>query len=134
MCNVGGLLFDSLEKLRAFMNNNECAKDFLGSIVKVDGILKDDMTATDGTVVGVSATSMFFVMTGIGRFFRHYQGHGRQPNTALVVNPAAGAGDGFMEVRVKTRNHGGIAAGMPLLLNFGLEYDHDVVKRETPRS
>ena len=39
-----------------------------------------------------------------------------------------------MEIRVKTRNHGGVAAGMPLLLNFGLEYDHDSVKQAITES
>ena len=67
VCQVGGLLFETLEKLQAFINNNEFGKDFLGNIVKVDGIMKD--TTMDGAVVGVSATSMYFVMTGIGRFF-----------------------------------------------------------------
>ncbi len=45
----------------------------------------------------------------------------------LSCSLAAGAGDGFSQLVVKTRNMSGIAAGSPILLNHGMDCDHGAV-------
>jgi hypothetical protein len=132
VCTVGGLLFDSMERLTAFFHTNDCGKEFLGNVVKIEGIHEEDTTAqaSAGSAALMRATSMYFVITGIGRFFRHYATSGKQvPNVALSVNVAAGAGDGLLQVIVRTRNRCGVALGSQLVLNYGMEYDHQAVAK-----
>jgi hypothetical protein len=126
ICCPGGLLFDKIDSLQAFMNTNEHAMAFLGSIVKITNVLEEAGSPADGNDArrdGPKPTTMFFVMTGIGQFFRHYQGVAKQPNVVLSVNVSAGASDGLLRVKVSTRNRCGVAAGAPLVLNYGMEYD-----------
>ena len=98
VCSVGGLLFESIEKLMAFFHSNDCSKEFLGNIVKIDGILQGESPSAAQIGLGGNAgsaanaacpqhtTNMFFVLPGIGRFFRHYANLGKQhSNVALVV-------------------------------------------------
>ena len=71
VCSLGGLVFDTLERLTTFIRTNDCGRDFLGNIVKIDGIQEEDAGSTasfgDGTPQKIRMTSMFFILTGIGR-------------------------------------------------------------------
>lgn len=115
VCAVAGLTFDSFDKLRSCLNSNEHAKEFLGSLVRIDNVKLGDDDDTG---------SIYHMMTGIGRYFRHYQSLQKQPNIVLQLDLSRGAGDGLVSAVVRTRNKCGIAQGSPLLLNFGMEYDH----------
>ena len=57
---------------------------------------------------------------------RHYGALKKAPNTVLILNLAAGINDEMLTLAIRTKNKGGVARGTPLVLNYGLEFDHDV--------
>jgi len=130
VCTIGGLAFDSIDNLRAFINTNPVGRDFLGSLVRIDGVQHEVLNAEDGLGDSQQAAPIYFVMTGIGKYVRHYSqvGH-KQANAVLTCHIGAGVCDGLLQLTVKTRNKSGIAAGSPILLNYGMDYDHAVVER-----
>ena len=138
VCNLGGLAYDSVETLRSFLNSNPSGRELVGGLVRIDGVqhetLGDEGSASqslgDFSPSAPKFAPIYFVMTGIGRYVRHYaQAGAKQANAVLSCNLGAGAGDGLVQLVVKTRNRSGIAAGSPVLLNFGMDYDHSVVSR-----
>ena len=136
VCTIGGLAFDSIEKLRAFINTNPIGRDFIGSLVRIDGVQHEASIDEGGQREsqhggsGPPAAPIYFVTTGIGKYVRHYSQVGlRQANAVLSCNIGAGVCDGLLLLMVKTRNKSGIAAGSPIILNFGMDYDHGVVER-----
>jgi len=109
-----GLLFDTLAGLESFLSEGGC-KVLADRLVRVDGVEMDDSD---------SVSSLYMVMTGLGRFLRHFAGVRRSgPNAVIMVNCGTGAGDGFLSVAVSTRNRQGIAAHSPVVINYGNEYD-----------
>ena len=109
-----GLLFDTLAGLESFLSEGGC-KVLADRLVRVDGVEMDDSD---------SVSSLYMVMTGLGRFLRHFAGVRRSgPNAVIMVNCGTGAGDGFLSVAVSTRNRQGIAARSPVVINYGNEYD-----------
>ena len=138
VCTLGGVAYDSVENLRAFMNGNPSGRELVGGLVRIDGVqhetLGDEGSASqslgDFSPSAPKFAPIYFVMTGIGRYVRHHaQAGAKQANAVLSCNLGAGAGDGLVQLVVKTRNRSGIAAGSPVLLNFGMDYDHSVVSR-----
>ena len=136
VCTIGGLAFDSVDNLRAFLNSNPSGRELVGGLVRIDGVqheaLGDEGSASqalgDFSPTAPKFAPIYFVMTGIGRYVRHHAQAGlKQANAVLSCNLAAGAGDGLVQLVVKTRNRSGIAAGSPIGLNFGMDYDHTVV-------
>ena len=111
--------------MRSFLEASEEHKSLQTMIVKITGLL----LSSDGTTVDGETTTWYRVLTGAGRYVRHYSEVGKkQPNTALVLRTANGINDDLVELVVKTHNKCGISAGNPLLLDYGLTYDHHRVK------
>ena len=90
----------------------------MSSIVRIDNVMLDD-----ADTVG----SLYFVMTGVGRYLQHYAPLKKYPNAILVVDTSAGVNDGLVNLVVRTRNKCGVAPGTPLVINYGMEYDHEGV-------
>ncbi len=114
VCLLRGLTFDSLKMLEQFLSEggNRVLAD---RIVRVDGCILDP-TGTVGP--------MFVALVGVGRFARHFLGAKRGgPNVELRVELAGGAGDGLLQLCVKTRNQAGIAAKGMIAVNLGSEFD-----------
>ena len=93
-----------------------------GGLVEVTGIkTQDDSTC-----------SIFAALVGCARFIRDCRQVGagptkagpasRRANVRFECAPGAGANDGFLFLRVVTRNGVGIAAGSELVADFGPEY------------
>eukprot|EP00974_Lingulodinium_polyedra_P119335 11170790-Lingulodinium_polyedra.AAC.1 len=45
------------------------------------------------------------------------------PNAVIVADCPAGVKDGFLTLKVKTRNAQGVAPRQPIVINFGASYD-----------
>jgi hypothetical protein len=72
----------------------------------------------------VRSADVFVALCGAGRFLRHYLGLRKSgPNAVVRAHTDQGANDGFLRCYVATRNGAGIAAGSPVVINFGPDYD-----------
>ena len=118
--SLNGLTFDSIDKLRRFVET--AGKEFLAPIIKLDNVHLDDASPPK---VG----SLYHVVTGAGKYIRHYSLSRKSANVVLEVDTSKGINDGLVKLRVRTRNKVGIAQGSPLLLNFGQDYDHDAITK-----
>ena len=115
---MNGLTFDSMEKLRRFIEAS--GKEFLSLVLRIDNVHLNNETPPK---VG----PLYHVVTGAGRFIRHYTPIRKSPNVVLEIVTSRGLNDGLVKVFVRARNKVGIAQGSPLLLNYGQDYDHDAV-------
>ena len=123
VCRMSGLTYDSLEKLRSFLNNDLTGynHDLVSAMVRINGVHVGDADPP-------ASASFFHVLTGCGRYVRHYAAHGRKhPNVVMHVDVSSGFNDGLLTLVVKTRNKCGVAPGSALLMNFGMDYDHAAV-------
>ena len=78
--------------------------------------------------------SVYVVLTGLGRYLRHYLGVRRGgANVQICVNVGTGANDGLLTLKVKTRNQRGIAPKSPLVLNFGQQYEFAYGDQPAPK-
>ena len=118
--SLNGLTFDSTDKLRRFIET--AGKEFLVPILRLDNIHLDDQLPPK---VG----SLYHVVTGAGKYIRHYASCRKSSNVVLAIDTSKGLNDGLVTVRVRTRNKVGIAQGTPLLLNFGQDYDHEAIAK-----
>jgi hypothetical protein len=122
ICDAAGLVFDSLDKLRAYLDAGDINKVLVSVLIRIDGV---HMNEEDPPEVG----SLYLAPTGAVRYARHYHPNKRSPNAALSVDVAAGANDGLVSMVVRTRNKVGIAPGTPILINFGIDYDHEAATK-----
>ena len=118
--SLNGLTFDSIDKLRRFIESS--GKEFLAPIIRLDNVHLDDQSPPK---VG----SLYHVVTGAGKYIRHYASCRKTSNLRLEIDTSKGINDGLVKVRVCTRTKVGIAQGSPLLLNFGQDYDHDAIAK-----
>ena len=80
VCSIGGLAFDSVDNLRAFLNSNPSGRELVGGLVRIDGVQHDDMgdegpasqASGDFSPRAPKFAPIYFVMTGIGRYVRHH--------------------------------------------------------------
>ena len=116
VCNVTGLLYDSVAGLTTFLSHGG-NKVLVDRLLEIRGLgLADD-----------EAGSLHMAITGVARYVRHYLGVRRGgPNAVLVVQTGKGCGDGLVKCIVQTRNGVGIAAKSPVVINYGNEYDVSV--------
>ena len=116
------LPFSSAAAIGEFLNHGGNSVLAEGGLVEVTGIkTQDDSTC-----------SIFAALVGCARFIRDCRQVGagltkagpasRRANVRFECAPGAGANDGFLFVRVVTRNGVGIAAGSELVADFGPEY------------
>ena len=117
LCPMAGLTFDSLQTLRSFLDAGDINACFARSMCRIDGVCLGEDDAKN---------SLYRVFTGVSRYIRHYSPTKKAPNVALLLDLAAGASDELLQLVVRTRNKCGVASGTALVLNYGLEYDHEV--------
>ena len=102
VCVLTGLVFDCVPTLMAVLTKYE---DLRERVVRITNVLDAE---------GLPK-SVYVVLTGLGRYIRHYLGIRRGgANVQLCVNIGSGANDGLLAVKVATRNHRGIAPKSPL--------------------
>ncbi len=119
VCSMAGLTFDSKAKLKEFLHAGDVNKCLSSNMCQINGLVMSDEQPP-------KLGSLFRVFTGLGRFVRPYGALKKSPNVALVVNPGEGVNDGLVTLVVRTKNKGGVARGTPLVLNYGMEFDHDL--------
>ena len=123
VCALTGLAYDTVDRLRTFLNTDPegVNTDFVSSLVRIDNVILGE---------DEKRGSLFFALTGVGRFLQHYAPLKKAPNCVLAVDTSVGVNDGLLSLVVRTRNKGGVAAGSPLVINYGMDYDHDAVGGE----
>lgn len=105
------LWFDSDVSLNGFLRipGNE---GWRNKVVRVSGVKKEGRPR-----------DIYAVLVGVGQYINHYQGIKRAPNAQLVFSPHLGFSLGALSVVASNRNGTGIAPGVEILINYGLEYD-----------
>ena len=117
LCLLRSLLFDTLTALESFLSEggNKILSD---RIVRVSNVVLEDTDRVH------EVGEVYAALVGVGRFLQHFVGVRKAgPNTFIRVRCDKGAGDGFLELVVSTRNGAGIAARSQVVLNFGSEFD-----------
>ena len=108
------MYFDKLVALTGFLSEggNRILQD---RIIKVNGVAKEGSADLE---------PVYCVLVGAGRHIQHYMGVRKGgPNAYIEANCATGAKDGFLTLKVRTRNAQGIAPRQPIVINFGAHYD-----------
>ena len=109
ICGVSQLLFDSFSKLQVFLSTSG-NKALAARLLKLTDVVVDE----DG-----DPQTVFGAMLGAAGYVRHFAGLRRGgANVAFVANPTLGAGDGFVDLVVKTRTLGGIRPPLDLGCGF----------------
>jgi len=106
------LLFSTARGVANFLNMEGNGALLEGPLIHVMGL----DTGTD------QKTEVFAVQLGLTMFIPDFRGKKGRPNVTLEVSPGEGANDGFLSFVVHTRNACGIAAGSPILCDFGESY------------
>ena len=70
-------------------------------------------------------------MVGAARFVQHFAGQRGSPNCILRFTPAKGFNGDSLALVVHQRNGVGIGPEVPLLLNFGIDFDIEAAKSMT---
>ena len=109
VCTASALFYDDLALLQEFLKANPRFRD---RVVKIDGTKK----AGSNVVV-------YAVLVGVAQYIQHYQGIRPRANATLRFRPSSGFNSCALEVIVSTRTGVGIAAGGPVLLDYGPEFD-----------
>ena len=68
-------------------------------------------------------TTVWAVLVGAVQFVQHFQGHRARANAVLEFDPTRGFNNGALRVVAATRTGVGISAGLPMLLNYGPDFD-----------
>ena len=117
---LGGITFDSKERMLAFLDSGEVTMALSSAVVRIDNVYLNDENPPQ---VG----SLFRVLTGVGRYVRHYtSGQKARPNAVLKVSTEEGCNDWLLSLVAHRENKGGIVRGGPILLDYGKWYDHDL--------
>lgn len=126
---ASGLSFDSLPRLRSFLDSSPAASEAIGGLVKIRGVRFDDGLGDEASPP--QPGDLYHVLLGLAKLITPlHVGNKKQSNVALQLDLAQGANDGLLKVIVATRNKCGVAAGSPLVIDYGMEYDHDIVAEQ----
>ena len=88
VCVLTGLVFDDVPKLMAVLTKYE---DLRERVVRITNVLDAEGTPK----------SIYVVLSGLGRYTRHYLGIRRGgANVQLCVNVGSGANDGLLALKV----------------------------------
>ena len=127
--NASGLSFDSLPKLRTFLGSSQAASEAIGGLVKIRGVRFDDGLGDDASPP--QPGDLYHVILGLAKLVTPlHMSKKKHSNITLHLDLAQGANDGLLKVIVATRNKCGVAAGSPLVMDYGMEYDHDIVAEQ----
>ena len=108
-----GAIFTSLSKATSFLRSPG------------NGFMSSSVVKIPGVAVHGEPTNLFVVLTGAARFCADYVGQRRFPNVSFHFDASAGASPQMLRLKVSTPSGCGVAAGQPLLLAYGQEYDHE---------
>ena len=126
---ASGLSFDSLPKLRTFLGSSQAASEAIGGLVKIRGVRFDDGLGDNASPP--QPGDLYHVILGLAKLVTPLHVSKRKhSNITLHLDLAQGANDGLLKVIVATRNKCGVAAGSPLVMDYGMEYDHDIVAEQ----
>ena len=110
------LLFSVATAVVEFLNSGGNAALLDAPLLKVEGLLGQSSVNPEATA------SIFAIPTGIGRLLCDYRSVRKFANVAIMAFPSEGAQDGFLQIRARTHNGCGIAAGATLCCDFGERY------------
>jgi len=105
------LWFDSIDTLNNFLRAPGNS-GWSNKVIVVSGVMKN------GTPQDIYA-----VLVGAGQYINHFAGIKRAPNAKIIFDHKIGLSHGALYVIASNRNGTGIAAGVEILLNYGLSYD-----------
>lgn len=106
------LLFSTARGVANFLNTEGNGVLLDGPLLHISGLA----TATDEKM------ELFAVQVGVSMFIPDFRGKKGRANVTLRITPSLGANDGFLSFVAQTRNACGIAAGSPILCDFGESY------------
>ena len=114
ICHLPALLFETITKLETFLSTGG-HKVLCDRVMKISGVrVHEEEEAQD----------IYAALMGAGRYVRHYLGLRKGgANAVFSIDPAQGASDAFLSLKVQTRNLVGIAARSMIVANFGLMWD-----------
>ena len=123
ICDVTCLWYSVKDKLKKVLSK-EGNKAMLDKLVVVEGLYKGD-----------EAGRFFGIRVGCAAWARHYLGVRKGgPNAKIVIKSQAGFTSGLAQMVVSSRNHLGISQDTEICLNYGVDYDLEVLQenQETP--
>lgn len=109
VCEASALFFDDFDVVMGLIKANPRFGD---RVCRIEGVHR----AGEKVVV-------YAVLVGIAQFIQHYTGYRTRHNAILEFDPSLGFNSGCLKVVASTRTGVGIAAGSPVLLNYGADYD-----------
>ncbi len=113
VCKASALFFDSWEALTRFLKLSNGR--FSDRIAQVDGVHRHQERIT-----------VWAVLIGVAQYVQHFESYRPRANTILEFDASVGfnnSGEGALKLVVATRTGVGIAAGAPVLLNYGMYFD-----------
>ena len=120
VCPAPALFYDDFSILREFLRQNP---RFADRVVKIEGVKKN------GQILPI-----FAILVGVAQYAQHFQGIRGRPNAALQFSPVLGFNSTALEIVASTRTGVGIAAGAPVLLDYGCSFDVGAARKETEGS
>ena len=115
------LLFTSPRNVAEFVNGE-------GNSALLDGPL---MTIKNIATPSGETMTLHAVFVGLAMFIRDFRGKRQRPNAAIEISTSKGANDGFINFAVQTRNGVGIAAGSPIVVDYGEHYKPTAVNTDS---
>lgn len=108
VCDASALFFDDYDTVMAVITANPRFSD---RVCRIDGVHR-----------GGEKVTIYAILLGIAQFIQHYTGFRSRHNSILEFDPSHGFNAGCLKVVASTRTGVGIAAGSPVLLNYGTSY------------
>ena len=119
---IRSLLFTGVRNVAEFINAEGNSALLDGPLLSIDGV-----QFSTGSEV-----SLFAVQVGASMFVRDFRGKRARPNCEIKATPSTGCSDGFLSFVVRTRTGCGIAAGSPVLADFGETYRQTIGDPSAP--
>ena len=110
------LLFSEATAVVEFLNSGGNAALLVAPLLKVEGLLGQSSVKPEATA------SIYAIPTGVGRLLCDFRSVRKFANVAIMAFPSEGAQDGFLQIKARTHNGCGIAAGATLCCDFGERY------------
>ena len=118
ICDVSCLWYSTKENLKQVLSM-EGNKALLDKLMAVDGLYKGDAPAR-----------FWGIRVGCAAWARHYLGIRKGgPNAKIVIKSQAGFTSGLAQMVVSTRTQLGIGQDTEICLNYGADYDSEVLLR-----
>ena len=111
VCNATALFFDSWDALASLLGDPQCS-GFADRVCRIRGVMRSE-----------EETTVWAVLVGAAQFVQHFQGYRARANAMLEFDATRGFNNGALRIVAATRTGVGIAAGAPVLLNYGPDFD-----------